>query len=94
LWGDRCRDGSRRVAVGRDHIEGVQLFDLRNVARNRLRRHQVLVAERRRDLAAIEMTDGAIALQASDRAGMPGLGVALGHDVKRERVVAVEDRRC
>lgn len=74
---DSCRAWPRLVAVGRDHVERIQLFDLCDVTCDRLRRHQVLVAGCRRYLLRIEMAAGAVALKSSDCAGVAGVRVAL-----------------
>ena len=52
------------------------LLDLRDVACDRRRRDQVLVAERRLLPETIEMTFGAIALNGADGAGMARVLVA------------------
>ena len=84
-----CRDRSRHVASCRDCIELRELHDLCDVARDRLRRHQILVAHCRRYLSGVEMTAGAIALQTSKRSWVPGSLIAFGHVFERQGKVRV-----
>ena len=57
--------GAVVVATGRDSIELRELHTLGDVARDRLRRHQILVAHCRRYFPGVEVAAGAITLQTS-----------------------------
>src|SRR6059058_4493793 len=69
-----CRDMSRQVGTGRGwtHLPGVG-----NVLVDRSWRNKVLLAERRFDEAAFEMTLSAVSLDTAGRAGKTGTGVAF-----------------
>jgi hypothetical protein len=66
MRGDRRRDLSRCVVSSRDNVGRVQFLDLGDVTCDRLWRDKVdFAAEGRLFLLAVEMTFGAVALQAS-----------------------------
>ena len=89
LRDDWCRDLPRLVAACRDIVERAQFSNLCDVSCDRLRRHQVLVAECRRYFLCIEMAADAVSLQRSDGARVSGLGVALRHLFDRQGVIDV-----
>lgn len=63
----------------RDNVASAQLLDLCNVACDRLGRDEIdLATERGLFLLAVEVTFGAVALQASDRARVTCLCVKVG----------------
>ena len=84
-----CRDRSRHVASCRDSIELRQLHDLRDVARDRLRRHQIFVADCRRYFSGVEVTADAITLQTSYCSWVPGSSIAFCHLFERQGEVRV-----
>ena len=57
LRGDKCRALSRRVATGRALDKRCLLANLREMARDRVRRDIVFVANRCRDLLAVERSE-------------------------------------
>src|SRR6516164_3216627 len=67
--------GAMVVASCRDSIELRQLHDLRDVPRDRLWRHQILVAGHCRYFSRFKMANNAITLQAPGCSGMTGSGV-------------------
>ena len=87
---DRCRDRSRHVGTGRDRSH---LFDIGDVLGNRGRGDQILFAELGFDAPAVEVSFGAIALDASGSSGVAGMIVALGRFVDRKGIFAVGGRR-
>ena len=86
---DSCRDRSRHVAKCRDSFERCELLNLRDVTRDRLRRHQILVAGCRRYFLSVEVPAGAISLQASKRTGMARSGITFCDLFKRQGKVRV-----
>jgi hypothetical protein len=72
-------------------VAGIQLLNLRDVARYRLRRDEVdLATKRRLFLPVVEMALCAIPLQAADGARVTSLGVEVGDLLDRQGVVGVE----
>ena len=89
FWSDSCRDRSRQVASCRDSIKLRQLHDLRDVTCNRLRRHQIFVADCRRYFSGVEMPADAIALQTSKRSWVSCSSIAFCHLLERQGKVRV-----
>lgn len=83
------RGRSRLVATCRLIRERNHLIDLGDVARDGIRRDEVLVAKCGLHLLAIEMAVGAIALQRSDGSRMAARNVALGDLLEGQGEVAV-----
>ena len=80
--------GARLTGRDRSH-----LFDIGDVLGNRGRRDQILFTELRFDAPTVEVTFGAVALNASRRPGMAGVVIALGRFVDSEGIFAVGGRR-
>ena len=76
---------SRTVATA----SSCELHDLRDVACDRLRRHQILVAGCRRYFSGVEVTTDAIALQASKRSWVTRPSIKFCHLFKRQGEVRV-----
>lgn len=84
---------SRLVTVHRDRVARRELLYLGDVSCDRLRRDQVLVAQRRRNFLRIEVAARAVALQGSEGARVAGVGIALRYLHTRQGVVGVGARR-
>ena len=84
----------QHVATRRDHVACRKFFNLRDMARDRSRRHEIdLTAERCFFLLAVDVPLGAVALQTPCGSGVTGLGVKIGDLVDGQRVFSVEGRR-
>src|ERR1700692_862126 len=86
LPGDSCRDRSRLVATGRGRSHLLQIGD---VLVYRRRRNEIFLSEGSFDQTALQVALGAIALDATWRAGKSGTRVAFQRLIDIEGEIAV-----